>query len=146
MVVETNPKPWSWRWRSDRAAGRPFEMPTAMRFGRTTRGRESRNQRLPMRKLRERLKVAVFVFPAALALVAGCERETSNDAARTSDANSAAPNARPKASADTIQTGTDAKASMVQVAGGRFTMGDKNEVDAPLHEVVVGPFFIDKHL
>src|SRR6266849_9597034 len=146
MAVGTNPKPWSWRWRYDRFACSPFVMPTAMRFGRTTRERESRNQRLQMRKRRKRLKVASFVVPVALALVAGCERETANDAARTSDANLAAPNARPKASADTIQTGTDSKASMVQVAGGRFTMGDKNEVDAPLHEVVVGPFFIDKHL
>src|SRR5713101_380062 len=146
MAVGTNPKPWSWRWRSDRAAGRPFEMPTAMRFGRTTRDRESRNQRLPMRKRRQLLKVAAFVVPVTLALIAGCERETANDAARTSDANLAAPNARPKASAATNQTGTDAKADMVQIPGGRFTMGDKNEVDAPLHEVVVGPFSIDKHL
>src|SRR6266446_1749517 len=110
MAVETNPKPWRWRRRSDRAAGRPSEMPTAMRFGRTTRGRESQNQRLPMRRIRKHLKVAAFVVPVALALVAGCERETANDAARTSDANLAAPNARLKASADSNQTGTDSRA------------------------------------
>jgi len=99
-----------------------------------------------MKKLRKWLKVAAFVVPVALALVAGCEREAANDAARISDANSAAPNARPKASAGTNQTRTDSKAAMVQIAGGRFTMGDKNEVDAPLHEVVVSLFAIDKHL
>src|SRR5258708_31350897 len=158
MVVEINRKPWRWRARSDRAAGKPFEMPTAMKFGRTTRGRESQNQRLPMRKPRKNLKheiarwptlrdefplpaergegqgegclrntrsfpcnafkafpsprpsprsflawrgrrrsaacspclyrlscallckLAAFVVPVALALVAGCERETANDA------------------------------------------------------------------
>ena len=35
---------------------------------------------------------------------------------------------------------------MVQITGGKFIMGDKNEVDAPPHEVVVSSFFIDKHL
>src|SRR5260370_41695837 len=111
MAVGTNAKRWRWRWRSDRAAGRPFETPMAMRFGRTTRGRESQNQRLPMRKIREILKVAVFVVPVTLALVAGCERETANDAARTSDANPAAPNARPIAGADSNQTGADSTAA-----------------------------------
>src|SRR5437762_11995513 len=85
-------------------------------------------------------------FLLALAQLAGGERKTSNIAATTPDANSSALNPRPKASADTNQTRTDFKVEMVQIAGGRFTMGDKNEVDAPLHEVVVSPFFIDKHL
>ncbi len=35
---------------------------------------------------------------------------------------------------------------MVQIPGGRFIMGDKEEVDAPPHEVEVGPFWIDKYL
>ena len=47
---------------------------------------------------------------------------------------------------DTNRTGTEFKVGMVQIAGGRFTMGDNNEVDAPLHEVVISPFFIDQHL
>jgi formylglycine-generating enzyme required for sulfatase activity len=36
--------------------------------------------------------------------------------------------------------------NMVRIQGGRFTMGDKAEVDAPLHEVEVSPFLIDKYL
>ena len=35
---------------------------------------------------------------------------------------------------------------MVQITGGKFIMGDKDEVDAPPHEAVVSSFFIDKHL
>jgi len=35
---------------------------------------------------------------------------------------------------------------MVQIAGGKFMMGDKAEADAPPHEVTVGPFWMDKYL
>src|SRR5712671_3344008 len=35
---------------------------------------------------------------------------------------------------------------MVQIPGGKFTMGEKSEVDAPPHEVVVAPFMMDRHL
>jgi len=35
---------------------------------------------------------------------------------------------------------------MVQISGGKFMMGDKNEVDAPPHEVVVDSFLMDRHL
>jgi len=35
---------------------------------------------------------------------------------------------------------------MVLIAGGKFTMGDKDEPDAPLHEVSLSPFYMDKYL
>ena len=89
---------------------------------------------------------AAPVLSAVLALLGGCDRTTSNDAAKTSNATSGAPDARPTTSAGTNQIGADFKGGMVQIDGGRFSMGDKNEVDAPLHEVVVSPFSIDKHL
>ena len=91
-------------------------------------------------------KNSFVVVSVALALFAACERDPSNFAATTSDANSTTPNPRPKGSSETNQTGTIFKAEMVQIAAGRFMMGDKNEVDAPLHEVVVSPFSIDKYL
>ena len=80
-----------------------------------------------------------LVLFATLALLSGCERKTPSDAAN-------APATSPKASAAPIQTGADSKAAMVQLPGGRFTMGDKEEVDSPPHEVVVSSFYIDTHL
>ena len=35
---------------------------------------------------------------------------------------------------------------MVQIPGGKFIMGDKDEVDAPPHEVIVNSFFMDRRL
>ena len=144
MVVRSSPKLWTWRGKSDRAAGRYFETPMAMRSGRTTKRPEARRQRPPLGKLIMHLNLAAFVV--SVALQAGCGRKTANDAVKTSDTNSIAPNVQPISSADANQTGADFKAEMVQIAGGRFTMGDKNEVDAPPHEVVVSSFYMDKHL
>ena len=42
--------------------------------------------------------------------------------------------------------GKRSKADMVQIAGGRFMMGDKDQVDAAPHEVMVSSFYIDKYL
>src|SRR6478609_3141968 len=92
------------------------------------------------------LNVVAFVVPMALALFVGCERKPSNDVVKTSDQNSSAPNVRPKASADTTPAVTDSKSEMVQIAGGRFMMGDKDEADAPPHEVTVSSFLMDRHL
>ncbi len=39
-----------------------------------------------------------------------------------------------------------AATNLVRIAGGTFTMGDKDEVDAPPHEVVVSPFEMDRFL
>jgi len=66
-------------------------------------------------------------------LFEGCERKTPSDS-------QAGPPDK------TTQTQTEASAEMVQIPGGKFTMGDKDEPDAPLHEVAVSPFLIDKYL
>jgi formylglycine-generating enzyme required for sulfatase activity len=34
---------------------------------------------------------------------------------------------------------------MVLIAGGRFTMGDKEEPDAAPHEITVSSFYMDKY-
>ena len=36
--------------------------------------------------------------------------------------------------------------ALVPIPAGKFMMGDKDEVDAPLHEVTVSAFLMDKHL
>ena len=85
------------------------------------------------------LIVAAVVLAGTLALLTGCERKgppetqgltppTKPDAAGPKDAPAA----------------TDSE--MVQIAGGRFIMGDKDEVDAKPHEVVVSSFLMDKRL
>jgi formylglycine-generating enzyme required for sulfatase activity len=75
----------------------------------------------------------VLLLSAALALLQGCERKAPDSSSKTAA----------KGSGDAA---TESKAEMVQMRGGRFMMGDKDEVDAPPHEVAVSPFYIDKHL
>src|SRR4051812_4189627 len=38
------------------------------------------------------------------------------------------------------------KAEMVQIPGGRFMMGGKEEADAPPHEITVNAFLMDKYI
>ena len=71
-------------------------------------------------------------------LLAGCDRKASNE---TSQASSVSSNKITVSN----QTGTNV-AEMVQISGGKFMMGDKEEVDAPPHEVVVSSFSMDKNL
>jgi formylglycine-generating enzyme required for sulfatase activity len=66
------------------------------------------------------------LLPATLALLGGCDRSAPKDAAN--------------------EITTKLGIIMVQLPGGRFTMGDKDEVDAVPHEVVVSSFCIDKYL
>jgi len=82
----------------------------------------------------------VFVIVSgALALLTGCERKASSNG-------SEAPPAPPKQSTSRKESGKDSETAMVLLPGGRFIMGDKDEVDAAPHEVVVGPFYLDKRL
>ena len=46
----------------------------------------------------------------------------------------------------TGNTATSSNPEMVRIPGGRFIMGEKDEVDAAPHEVVVSSFSIDKYL
>ena len=77
--------------------------------------------------------MAALVLPGALVLFQGCKRKAPNEATEVP-----------------IDTPSEVKAEsgveMVQLPGGRFTMGDENEVDAIPHEVVVSPFYTDKYL
>jgi len=77
----------------------------------------------------KRYIIAALLLPGALALFQGCNRKAPNDV--PSDA--------------TIETKTESGVEMVLLPGGRFTMGDENEVDAKPHQVVVSPFYIDKY-
>jgi formylglycine-generating enzyme required for sulfatase activity len=79
---------------------------------------------------------------ATLALLAACERKSPSDISNT-------PAVSPEKPASQGQTnrGTPrAEDAMVHMAGGKFLMGDKEQVDASPHEVLVGPFYIDKYL
>ncbi len=93
------------------------------------------------------LIVAASVSAGALALLPGCERKTPQERAPAPAAGSpqeAADSNKPAAVSS--KTGTDSRMEMVQLPGGRFMMGDKDEIDATPHEVVVSSFFMDKHL
>src|ERR1043166_5666638 len=81
-----------------------------------------------------------FLLFCALALLSGCERKDSRDSAKS-------PEVAPKARdiANPSQAATNAT-EMLQIRGGKFMMGDKDEVDAPPHEVVVSSFAMDKYL
>lgn len=80
-----------------------------------------------------KLCAIVSILLCILALLQGCERKTpEGDSA-------ASPNAP-------VQAQAGSAAEMVLIPGGTFTMGDKDEPDAPPHEVTVSPFYMDKHL
>jgi len=93
-----------------------------------------------------RLNIAALVLAGTLALLAGCERKTPGDVRTPANADPTAPSASAKESAGTNETRSEIKTEMVQIPGGRFMMGNKDEVDATPHEVVLSPFFMDKHL
>src|SRR6266536_618271 len=96
-------------------------------------------------KLVSQNHVAMMIVSAACALLPGCSRNASNDGAQLSDPGPATPSAVQKEIASPNQGTTNASA-MVQIPGGKFVMGDKDEVDAPPHEVVVSSFSMDKNL
>jgi formylglycine-generating enzyme required for sulfatase activity len=84
-------------------------------------------------KIMRHFIVAVFVLSGALTLLQGCGRKTPNN-------DSKAPDDGPS------KTGTRSEIEMILLPGCRFTMGDKDEVDAMPHEVVVSSFYMDKYL
>src|SRR5689334_1323676 len=77
-------------------------------------------------------------FLCVAALLSGCERKPSNESPKAPAAASKEPAAANPA--------TTPAAAMVRISGGKFLMGDKDEVDAPPHEVTVSSFQMDKHL
>src|SRR2546427_10051186 len=89
--------------------------------------------------------VATLILLAACVLLPGCSRNPSNGGGKLSQAGPATPSVAQKEIAG-ANKGTPDASAMVQITGGKFIMGDKNEVDAPPHEVVVSSLLIDKHL
>ena len=99
-----------------------------------------------MRKKMKNNIVVALIVSGTLALLPGCGRKTENDPPPPPQAGATAPAPHSTTSGVTNQTGTDSKSEMIRITGGRFMMGDKAEVDATPHEVIVSPFYIDKHL
>ena len=83
--------------------------------------------------------VFAWVVSALLTLPSGCERRPSNDIVKV-------PATATQASAASEDRGKEVKGGMARIAGGRFLMGDKEQVDATPHEAVVSPFFMDTQL
>lgn len=76
---------------------------------------------------------ATFILLVALVSLEGCKRETPKETAQ-------APNAKP------AESKSESGAKMALIPAGRFTMGDKNEIDAAPHEVAISAFYMDKNL
>src|ERR1041384_4528478 len=95
--------------------------------------------------LGERVRVKATVSTLSLLLLAGCERKAPEGGV-SAPKSASAPSVNAKASPEPTQPPKDSKAEMVLISGGRFMMGEKDEVDAPLHEVVVSSFYMDKNL
>ncbi len=85
------------------------------------------------------LALALFV-----AFGAGCGRQDPSPPAAPV-APAPAPAAASSAATAPVGATTNATA-MVSIPAGKFMMGDKDEVDAPPHEVTVSSFFMDRHL
>jgi len=74
-----------------------------------------------------------------LVLLPACERQNPVQESTTTSA-------VPATNTATAGGNPGTKTDLVLIQGGRFTMGDKEQVDAPVHEVVVSSFYIDKYL
>src|SRR5438034_5692999 len=83
-------------------------------------------------RLTRGLALVALILPA-------CERQTSQQDAKILAKS-------PTTNAPSTLSNAEAKTDLVQVRGGKFTMGDKEQLDAPVHEVAVTSFLIDKYL
>src|SRR5947207_1873808 len=83
-----------------------------------------------------------FLFPPWLALtgialaLAACEQRHDGSSGTTPSAAASSP----------VPSIAGAATDVVSIPAGKFMMGDKDEVDAPPHEVSVSAFLMDKHL
>ena len=111
------------------------------------RERAGGNDALCLRQLRVALQrlIGVLVLLSSLALLPGCGRYAPSESAKSSDAGPKAQSTQPKEITIPNQPATKAT-EMVQISGGKFMMGDKDEVDAPPHEVLVSSFLMDRNL
>ena len=101
-----------------------------------------------------RVLAQIASFVLALSMVTACGPRESEDSAKT-PAQPAAPGAAPAgapaegrsaAVTNAVPAHVSPAAAMVRIPGGTFMRGDKDEVDAPPHEVAVSPFLMDRHL
>lgn len=81
-----------------------------------------------------------------LTLLLGCERAARDDSPQPTNARPAAPTNAASTPAGTNHVAVTTNAAMVLIPAGRFTMGDKDEADAPPHEVTISAFYLDTHL
>src|SRR5262245_58142845 len=98
------------------------------------------------------MKYCIFVLAVIIAILfAGCVRNTPSNAApapaaATATDATAPPQQEPAQISTAGQVAAPASAEMVKIPGGEFLMGDKDEVDAPPHRVVLSTFYMDKYL
>ena len=95
--------------------------------------RPAKNQQ---RRMLRHLWVVSFLATVAWALLSGCERSAQHDASTAPSSGAKPPGAETNESAGPTKT-EPGSAELVQISGGRFMMGDKDEIDATPHEVVV---------
>jgi len=82
------------------------------------------------------LAAGMFAF---VLLLAGCDGKT--DAAKPVPREPAV-----NSNSNSNSTAVKGKSGLVQIAAGHFMMGDKEQVDAPPHEVAIRAFQMDSHL
>src|SRR5262245_24490789 len=90
-------------------------------------------------------KIIGMALVLSFALLAGCERNSSHDGTNLPAARPATQSTANKDNSARDQAAPDA-AMMAHIPAGKFIMGDKDEVDAPPHEIAVSAFVMDKHL
>lgn len=93
-----------------------------------------------------------FALSGILPLLSGCERKESSEppkqlAVATNLIQAKEPPAITNAMvAAAIKPPTAPNSAMLLIKGGKFIMGDKNEVDAGPHEITISSFYMDKNL
>jgi formylglycine-generating enzyme required for sulfatase activity len=92
-------------------------------------------------------RFSLGLLPVLALLLNGCGREKPEARSQTqAPAERLAATSAVEPAGDSAKASPISKAEMVLIAAGRFTMGDKNEVDSPPHEVAVSAFYMDKYL
>lgn len=91
------------------------------------------------------LATATVMLLCALVLLPGCRRQSSPADAEPSAAGKATSESEGERASGRDSSTTNATV-MVRIPGGVFTMGDADEVDAPLHEIEISAFLMDRHL
>ena len=92
-----------------------------------------------------RVRAMWLVLFCALAVLPGCGRQAPVDTATPTPSDLSVSSAGAEATGrpdDSKTNGTE----MVLIPGGHFLMGDADEIDAPVHEVEVDAFLMDRHL